>query len=300
MGSEEVEMNWREALSAKKPILTDGACGTELHKRGWTGGEASEKAILDRPDAVREIAQAYVRAGSDIVLTNTFGGTRIKLAKAGLDAEMARINRSGAELSRQAAGEGRLVFGSMGPTGEMLEPLGDLAAGAAEDAYAGQAAALAEGGVDGLVVETMSDLGEALAALRGARKATDLPVVVCMAFEEGAKGYATMMGVRPGQAAREFDAAGADVVGANCGVTIAAMVEVVRELRSATDKPIWAKPNAGKPELVDGATVYRETVEEFIRHFPRLVEAGAHFVGGCCGTTPEHIRLLARERDGLA
>jgi len=293
-------MNWREALSAKKPVITDGAFGTELHKRGWTGGEASEKATLDRPDAVREIAEAYVHAGSDIVLTNTFGGTRIKLAKAGLDGEMARINRSGVELSRQAAGEGRLVFGSMGPTGEMLEPLGGLAVGAAEDAYAEQAAALAEGGVDGLVVETMSDLAEALAALRGARKATDLPVVVCMAFEKGAKGFATMMGVRPEQAAREFDAAGADVIGANCGVTIAAMVEVVGELRSATAKPIWAKPNAGKPELVDGSTVYREPVEEFIRQFPNLVEAGAHFVGGCCGTTPEHICQLARERDGLA
>ena len=293
-------MNWREALSAKKPIITDGACGTELQKRGWTGGEASEKATLDRPDAVREIAESYVSAGSDIVLTNTFGGTRIKLAKAGLDSETARINRSGAELSRQAAGEGRLVLGSMGPTGEILEPLGGLAAEAAEEAYSEQAAALAEGGVDGLVVETMSDLGEALAALRGAKMATDLPVVVCMAFEKGAKGCATMMGVRPEQAAGEFEAAGADVVGANCGVTIAAMVEVVRELRSATAKPIWAKPNAGKPELVDGATVYRETVEEFIRHFPDLVDAGAHFVGGCCGTTPEHIRLLAHERDGLA
>jgi len=291
--------NWKDRLRERKLLISDGAWGTTLAARGLAVGDAPEHWNLERPDEVRAVAAAYVEAGADIVLTNTFGGSRFKLAPAGLEGEVARINRRGAELSREAAGDRALVFASIGPTGLFLAPLGTISEQEMIDGFAEQVTALVEGGADGIVIETMTDLGEAKAALRAAKENADLPVVVSMTFDKGQRGFATMMGVRPEQAAVELDAAGADVVGTNCGAGIEAIVEVVRLLRPATRRPIWAKPNAGLPELVAGRTVFRETPEHMVSFLPALAEAGAQHIGGCCGTTPDHIRLFAAERRRL-
>jgi 5-methyltetrahydrofolate--homocysteine methyltransferase len=236
-----------------------------------------------------------VDAGADLILTNTFGGSPQKLARFNLQARCEEINRRGVELSREASGGRALVFASMGPSGEFMAPLGTLTQEEMTAQFARQARAIADAGADGVVVETMTDVGEARAALRAVRETSDLPVVVSMTFDRGPRGFATMMGVRPGQAAQQLEAAGADIVGANCGAGIVEMVEVARLMREATSLPLWCKPNAGLPQLVDGRTVYCETPGEMIKHLPRLVEAGAGIIGGCCGTTPEHVRLLAAE-----
>ena len=284
---------WQELLDHKKILIADGAWGTELTRRGLPPGEAPEKWNLDRPDEVQAVPAAYVAAGADIILTNTFGGSRFKLEKVQLDSRVADINRRGAELSKRAAAGKALVFASVGPTGEFMTPLGTISQEDMVACFAEQVQALAEGGADGIVIETMADLGEALAALKAVRRSSSLPAVVSLAYDKGPAGFATMMGVKPEQAAAELERAGADIVGANCGTGIDDMVEVVRLMRTATRLPIWAKPNAGMPELVDGKTVFRETPEEMVKHLPALVEAGASIVGGCCGTTPDHIRALA-------
>lgn len=292
--------DWRERLNAKKVLALDGAWGTELARRGLPTGEAPERWNLERPEEVRAVAAAYVAAGADIILTNSFGGSRIKLAKAGLADDTARVNRVAAELSREAAGEAALVFASIGPTGEFMAPLGTVTEEQMVEVFSEQARALVEGGADGIVVETMTDLGEAKAALRAVRETCSAPVAVSMTFDKGAAGFATMMGVKPERAAAELTDAGADIVGTNCGSGMTNIIEVVRLMRPATSLPIWAKPNAGLPELVDGRTVFRETPEEMAGSVAALVEAGASLVGGCCGSTPEHIRLIVAWRDSMA
>ena len=287
------------ALREKKLLVADGAWGTELNNRGLPTGVAPELWNLENPDAVRSVAAAYVEAGADIVITNTFGGNGFKLAKADLANHAEEVNRRGVELSREAAGDKALVLASLGPTGEFLEPLGETTEEEMIEIFAHQARACAAGNPDGFVVETMTDLGEAKAALAGALQASDLPVIVSMTFDKGATGYATMMGVTPTQAATELDAAGATMIGTNCGAGIVNAIEIVALLREGTAKPIWAKPNAGLPELVNGETVFRQTPEETVAYFPLLVEAGAHIVGGCCGTTPTHIAKLDEARDNL-
>ena len=212
---------------------------------------------------------------------------------------MHEVNRAAARISKEAAGGKALAFASIGPTGEFMEPLGAITEDEMVAYFAEQTAALIEGGVDGFVIETMSDLREAKAALRAVKESSRLPVVVSMTFECGQGGFATFMGVKPQQAAAELEGAGADLVGSNCGSGIENMIEIARLMRPATSLPLWIKSNAGLPELVDGKTVFRETPEEMAVHFGGLVEAGADVIGGCCGTTPEHIRLLVAERDKL-
>ena len=289
----------KERLEEKKVLISDGAWGTQLAERGLAAGECPELWNRERPDDVKAVAAAYVEAGSDIILTNTFGGSRLKLAKDSLGDEVADLNRLGASISRGAAGQNALVFASVGPTGEFMEPLGTISEAEIVACFAEQVKALVEGGADGIVIETMTDLAEAKAALRAVREASSLPAVVSMTFERGARGFATMMGVGPERAAAELEEAGADVVGSNCGSGIENMIEVARLMRSATGLPLWIKSNAGLPELVEGKTVFRETAEEMAGRFAELVEAGASVIGGCCGTTPDHIRALAAQRNKL-
>ena len=286
-------MNWKELLEQKTALVSDGAWGTELAKRGLQPGTVPESWNADRPDAVEAVAAGYVEAGSDIILTNTFGGCRIKLEKVGLADRTPELNRLAAEISKRAAGGRALVFASVGPTGEFMAPLGLKTEQEFVDCFAEQIRACIDGGADGIVIETMTDLGETKAALLAARQVGSFPVVASMTFDHGPGGFATMMGVKPEQAAAELDAAGADIIGSNCGSGVENMIEIARLMRSATKKPLWVKPNAGLPELVDGETVFREMPDEMAARIEELLRAGANIIGGCCGTTPDHIRAIS-------
>jgi 5-methyltetrahydrofolate--homocysteine methyltransferase len=290
---------WEKMLQEKGVLVADGGWGTEFVQKGLGPGESPEAWNLTRREDVLAVATSYVRAGADIILTNTFGGTRIKLAKAGLESRTADLNRAGAEISKQAAAGRSLVFASIGPIGEFLAPLGTVSEEEMVRGFAEQAEALVAGGADGVVIETMTDLAEAQAALRAVKERTKLPTAVTLTFDRARTGYATIMGVRPEQAVRELEKGGADIVGANCGAGIDNMMELMRMMRAATKLPLWCKPNAGLPELAGGKTVYRETAEMMASKFNGLVDAGANIIGGCCGTTPGHIRLFAAERDRL-
>jgi len=291
---------WKSRLERKKILIADGGWGTELQKRGLAPGEPPEAWNLSRPEEVGAVARSYVEAGADIILTNTFGGSPLKLAKVHLEDKLLEINRQGVRISKQGAGDRAFVFASMGPSGEFMAPLGTVSEVDMVQGFAKQARALAMGGADGIVIETMMDLAEAKAALRAAKESTSLPVAVTLTFNKGPKGYATMMGVRPEKATAELEMAGADIVGANCGAGIEIMIEIMVLMRSTTTLPIWCKPNAGLPELVHGKTIYRETPEMMASKLKALVQAGAKIVGGCCGTTPSHIRALVLERTKLA
>jgi methionine synthase I (cobalamin-dependent) len=281
-----------ESLRPHRPLITDGAWGTQLQARGLPVGACPDEWNLTQPGKVAEVAAAYVAAGSQIILTNTFGANRIRLAEFGLADRVAEINHAGAQISKRAAGHRALVFASIGPTGKMLVA-GDVTEADVLAAFTEQAQALQAGGADGLVIETMAELEEAELALTAA-KTTGLPVVVSLVFDTAGK---TMMGVSPEQAAQELTAAGADVVGSNCGNGIAAFVEICRQMRAVTAAPLWMKANAGQPELVDGQVTYRVTPADFAAHVPALIAAGADFVGGCCGTSPEHLRATVAARD---
>ncbi|MEA3403461.1 MAG: homocysteine S-methyltransferase family protein [Armatimonadota bacterium] len=289
----------REQLEEKTVLIADGAWGTQLSERGLPPGDAPEAWVLRRPDAVRDVAAGYVDAGAEIILTDTFGGSRLKLARCGLEDRVEEINRTAVELSKSVANDRALVLASIGPTGEFMQPLGTMTEEEMVAAFAEQVRAMVAGGTDGILIETMTDLGETKAALAAAKAHFDGPVVTSMTFDKGSKGYATMMGVTPEQAAGELQAAGADIVGSNCGHGIENIIEVARLMRPATDLPLWCKPNAGMPRLVEGRTVFDETPQEMASHFSELVEAGAQIIGGCCGTTPDHIRALVEQRDAM-
>lgn len=279
------------ALLSSGPVLTDGAWGTQFQMRGLAAGDFPDLWNLTNPQAVLEVARGYVEAGSRVILTNTFGANRIRLAEAGAEKDMAAINREGARISKEAAGSAASVFASIGPSGKMLMA-GDVSAEELEAAFAEQAAALAEGGADALVIETMSDPEEAVIAVRAA-KHTGLPVVASMVYDSGRDKDRTMMGTTPEQAAEVLAAAGADVIGANCGQGIEGFVPVCRRLKAVTGLPLWMKANAGMPELVGMETVYRTTPEEFAGFVRPLLGAGASFVGGCCGTSPAFVKAAA-------
>jgi 5-methyltetrahydrofolate--homocysteine methyltransferase len=286
--------DWKKRLFSRGILVLDGAWGTEMIKRGLVPGECPELWNLNRPDDIRAIARAYREAGADIILTNTFGGNYFKLKKAGVSSKVREINRKGVELSKQMA-EDSLIFASIGPTGEFLKPLGMATEDEMISSFSEQVKAFVEGGADGVIVETMTDLNEAKCALKAVKESSTLPVAVSMTFDKGEKGYATIMGITPGKAVVELEKAGADIVGANCGFGIQNMVEIAPIIRPATTLPLWIKPNAGSPQLEEGKTVYRETPEEMARLIPDLIKAGVSMMGGCCGTTPEHIRLIAKE-----
>ncbi len=283
-------------LTAAGPVLTDGAWGTELQSRGLEAGEVPDFWNLSHPDRVEQVARAYVTAGSQVVLTNTFRANRIALATHPDVERVAEVNRAGVEISRRAATDGARVFASIGPCGKLLLT-GEVDEAALRVAFAEQAQALAAAGADAIVVETMSDLVEAGIAVEAA-KATGAPVVACMVFDSGKNRDRTMMGVTATQAAEELTRFGADAVGANCGTGVEDYIPICASLAAATHLPIWIKPNAGLPELENGKVVYRTSPAEFAANVPKLLEAGARFVGGCCGTDPSFIEAMRRELDG--
>jgi methionine synthase I (cobalamin-dependent) len=273
-------------------MITDGAWGTELQARGLPPGETPDKRNLTHPEQVESVALAYVQAGSQVILTNTFRANRVAMHDCS-EAELDAINRAGVALSRQAAGKA-LVFASIGPLGKML--LSDeIDAAEASAAFASQAASLADAGADALLVETMSDIEEARLAVEAARR-TGLPVIASFAFDSGKGKDRTMMGATPEAVAAAMVEAGADAVGANCGVGVEHVVAICRRLHASCDLPIWIKPNAGLPTIEGAAIRYSTSAEFFASHYAALREAGAAFLGACCGSTPDFIRALVSAR----
>ncbi|MBW2361348.1 MAG: homocysteine S-methyltransferase family protein [Deltaproteobacteria bacterium] len=287
-----------DELLANGPALLDGAWGTELQARGLTLGEVPDFWNLEHAERVEQVARAYVEAGSDIILTNTFRANNIALANHADVSQLDRVNRAGVEISKRAAGERARVFASIGPSGKLLMR-GQVDEASLRKSFEQQARALAAGGADAIVVETMGDLEEARFAIDAAR-ATGLPVAACMVYDSGKKKDRTMMGVPPAQAAEALSEAGADVIGANCGNGIDGYIPICAQLAAATDRPIWIKANAGLPTLEGGEVVYRTTPDEFASHLDELVAAGASFIGGCCGTNPAFIALLRTRLDARA
>jgi len=274
-------------------LLADGAWGTEMACRGLMQGHPPDGWNLDHPEVVREISVEYRDAGSSIVLTNTFGSNRFLLEHHGLADRVRDINRAGARIAREALGGRALVGGDIGPTAKLL-PLGEVTVEALVEAFAEQALALAEGGADWIVVESMSDVEEMSAAVRAAREATGLPVVACMTYQRTPKGYRTLMGNSPEDCVRAAEASGASIVGANCGSGIADYVPLAPILRGLTDLPLWIKANAGVPRLEGGKVVFPLTAEQYASFVPDLVRAGVDVIGGCCGTNPHFIREVAK------
>ena len=284
-----------DKIAGGKVLVSDGAWGTFLHQKGLKADECPESWNLQRPDDVLEIASSYVEAGADIILTNSFGASPLKLEGYGLEAQTIELNRSAAELSKKAAGDRALVMGSMGPTGKMVM-MGEVSPQEVFNGFMEQAKGLADGGVDGIVIETMTDPEEAKLAIEAVKKVTNLDVGCTFTFSRNQDGvYRTMMGTDVEAYLEMALSAGADIIGANCGNGTAGMIEIVKVIRALDpDIPLLIHANAGLPIYQDGKTVFPESANEMSSQIEELVKAGANIVGGCCGTTPEHIRQIVQ------
>ena len=288
-------MNILDELKKNKILLSDGALGTLLQARGLQPGECPELWNITHKADVRSIAESYLLAGSDIIETNSFGGSRLKLSQYGLGDRVNEINKAAAVISREAAGDKKHVAGSVGPTGKMLL-MGDVTENELYEAFCEQAIALEQGGADIIIVETMSAIDEASIAVRAARGNTKCTVIITMTFSISTENeYHTMMGVSPEEMVISMKEAGAHIIGSNCGNGIEDMIGIVRAIRTTDNKiPVIIQANAGIPELIDGVTVFRESPQMMASFVPELIKAGANIIGGCCGTTPDHIREMAR------
>jgi methionine synthase I (cobalamin-dependent) len=280
-----------ERLSQGGVLVADGATGTMLQSAGLPIGMPGEAWVLERPEEIVRLHRAYLQAGSELVLTATFGGTSLRLKKAGLEGHAVQINRRAAELAREVGGEEVYVGGDIGPSGEMMVPLGPLTYQSAVEAFAQQAQALAAGGADCIYIETMGDLQEAKAAVAGARQACDLPVFCTFSFDTRGR---TAMGVSPSEAAQAMVEGGALATGANCGRDPEEVVAILPEMKArAPDLILIAKPNAGVPRMVKRQVVYDATPQQMAALAVRYVALGAQIVGACCGSSPEHIAAMA-------
>lgn len=282
-------MDWLHEVSTGKLLVSDGAMGTMLQSLGLEAGHCPELWNLTHPQKVQEVHRAYLEAGANLLTTNTFGGNRIRLAAHGLDGRLSEINRRAVELALEVAGNTAAVMASVGPTGMLLEPLGDLSEEQAFEVFSEQISALQQGGADTVILETFMALEEIVIALRAA-KAHGMRVIASMSFGTGER---TMMGVTPEQAATTLVEEGALVVGANCSTGAQEMVPVIRRMRSVVSAPLIAQPNAGMPVLVEGKAVYTQKPEEMAEFVAQFVEAGANMIGSCCGSTPEFTRAIA-------
>ena len=289
------DMNILDELKQGKIILSDGALGTLLQARGMEPGECPELWSITHRKDLTEIAEEYLNAGSEIITTNSFGGSRIKLMQYGLGDRAVELNQVAASICRDVAGNLKHVAGSVGPTGKMLM-MGDISEAELFDSFCEQAGALEKGGADIIIVETMSALDEAILAVKAARESTRCTVIVTMTFSKDMKGeYFTMMGVSPAEMVISMKEAGAHIVGSNCGNGIEDMTGIVKAIRVADNKiPVIIQANAGTPQYIDGKTVFRESPGLMASFVPELIKAGTNIIGGCCGTTPEHIREMAK------
>ncbi len=288
-------MDWLRDISEGKLLVSDGAMGTMLQSLGLEAGQCPERWNLTHPEKVQQVHRAYREAGAQLLTTNTFGGNRIRLAGHGLEGKLAEINRRAVQLAREVAGDAACVMASVGPTGMLMEPLGDLTEEQAQEIFTEQITALREGGADTVILETFMALEEIVVALRAA-KSLGMRVIASMSFGTGER---TMMGVTPEQAAVTLTQEGADVVGANCSTGAQEMVPVIRRMRAAVSAPLIAQPNAGMPVLVDGKTVYTQKPEEMAEFVAQFVEGGASIIGSCCGSTPDFTRAIVNALRGL-
>mgnify|MGYP006292744381 FL=1 len=269
----------------------DGATGTMLMKMGLEIGGCPEEVDAD---IIKKVHGVYIDAGAQFLTTNTFGGNKPKLNKYDLGGKVSQINRKNARIAVEAAeNKEAYVAGDIGPTGEFIQPYGDFTEEQFDEVFSEQAKALADGGCDLIIVETMASTDEAAAAVRAAKKSTDLPVIGSMTFNKAPDGYRTMMGISPEDAVKILEQAGADIIGSNCSLTPAEIEDLVADLRKLTEKPVLIEPNAGHPVLKDGKTVY-EPIPDLETHLKKIVENGADIIGGCCGTDPEYIRRLRK------
>lgn len=281
-------------LIQKQTVLLDGGMGTELIAHGFPQGACPESWNVENPEVVKKIHKSYFDAGSDVVLTNTFGGNSIKLASHGMEARCYELNRAGAVIANEVKPQEKFVAGSMGPTGKFLKPQGKYTEEEFEEAFGEQAKGLTDGKADFLLIETQYDLREALAALRGARTNSDLPVFITMTFNHHPRGYFTLMGNSAAQCVEELEAQGVSVVGSNCTLNSAEMVDLIKIMREKTSLPLLAQANAGKPSLSEeGKVAYSQGLEDYLKYIPQIVKNGANLVGGCCGTNPEYIKRMA-------
>lgn len=284
------------------PLILDGAMGTELVGRGIIVPGCNDNLNIESPDDVIAVHASYLEAGADAVITNTFSANSFSLARHNLVSKVEQINLEGARIARKAAGDDRYVLGDIGPCGDFLEPLGAVKADELKLAFAQQAKALIEGGVDGIIIETMTALDELTVAIEAVRSVSDKPVFVSLAFDAAGEDFRTMMGVGPAQAVKQLSSLGITAIGFNCGtLPMAGYVELTKAYAKAlagSDIALIAEPNAGLPELIDGKAVYTLSPEEFADAAVEIKAAGAGILGGCCGTTPGHIRALAEKIKG--
>ena len=285
-----------DQIKAGKILVSDGAWGTFLQQKGMKPGECPEEWNISHPDEVFDIAKSYVEAGADMIETNSFGGTKFKVEKYGLGEKVFDLNKAAAEISRKAAGD-KFVLGSVGPTGKILM-MGDVTEEELYEAFKEQVKGLEAGGVDAIMIETMTDLDEARLAIRAAKENTNCEVFCTMTFEKTVDGeFRSMMGISPTEMVNTLIDAGAELIGANCGNGIADMIGIVEEIRKANkDIPVLVHANAGMPIYKDGETIFPETPDEMSELVPKIIAAGANIIGGCCGTTPDHI---CRVRDRI-
>lgn len=286
-------------------FILDGAMGTQLIAHGVEPGKCSELLNIESPGLVMRIHKAYIQAGSDAVITNTFGGNGFTLARHGLANRLAEINTSAAHLARNAAGQNKYVLGDIGPSGDFLEPLGRLEPDQLTTAYHNQAKALLAGGVDGIIIETMSAVDEIVLAIKAAKSAgPGVPVLASMSFDRRGDDFKTMMGVDVKKAVSALISAGADAVGFNCGsATLVEYIDLAERFVNAVravskDVLVLAEPNAGRPDVIDGKTVYKVTPDEFADAAQKIYNAGVTIIGGCCGTSPDHINALTKKLRG--
>jgi 5-methyltetrahydrofolate--homocysteine methyltransferase len=285
-----------ERIDTGEILVSDGATGSNLQKMGLKPGRPPEDLIIDNPDILYQLEKSFVDAGSDIILTCTFGGTRMRMKDSKYQDRAPEVNTRAAELARKAASTRTdvLVAGSMGPVGALIKPYGPLEAEDVKATFAEQAKALADGGVDLLLIETMFSFEETSAAFEGAKSVTDLPIVVSFSYDRGTR---TMMGVKPKDVIKKYCEMGATLVGANCGTTLENMEAVVREYKATVpDMPLWVKPNAGVPhmDIETEQGVYDMGPEDMATYAKKYVELGARVVGGCCGNTPEHVAAIVK------
>jgi 5-methyltetrahydrofolate--homocysteine methyltransferase len=288
---------FKKLLEEKKVIISDGAWGTELMKIGFKEG-CPEIWNLTHPEEVKKIAQSYIEAGSEIIMTNTFGGSFLKLKKYNLESQIIEINKIGVEISRAVANKS-LVFASMGPTGEFLSPVGEITEKEMIENFIGQVKGFIQGKADGIVLETMSDINEVQCAIKAIRELSEMPVIVSMTFSMGPKGFATIMGITPEKFGETMEKEKVDAIGTNCTLSINDFISLVKSIKNSTSFPIWVKPNAGIPQIKNEKIFYPDTAEYMTGYIKDLIQQGAKIIGGCCGTTPQHIKLMVKERNTI-